>query len=145
LTYARRVQRRNTPAIRGAQTVRFGIDPSILAQMVVAHVLWQQGLLDQSAQTTRHVLADAHAGGRPLSLCFALAWSGCMAALERGDLGTAEPSIARLKDHAERHALRGYYASGLGFEGQLAAKRGDTAAAERLLRTSLDGLRQNRL
>jgi tetratricopeptide (TPR) repeat protein len=144
LTYARRVQRGSTPAIRGTQTVRFGIDPWIQAQTTAAHVLCQQGLLDQSAQTTRYVLADAHAGDRPLSLCFALMWCGCMVPLERGDLQTAELSIAQLKDHAERHALRGYYASGLAFEGQLAAKRGDTAAAERLLRTSLDELRQTR-
>ncbi|MGC2202597.1 MAG: tetratricopeptide repeat protein [Stellaceae bacterium] len=32
--------------------------------------------------------------------------------------------------------------SGLGFEGQLSAKRGDVAAAERLLRASLVGLRE---
>jgi predicted ATPase len=54
----------------------------------------------------------------------------------------AKASIARLKDQAEKHALSGCYASGLGFEGQLSAKRGDVAAAERLLRASLAGLRE---
>ena len=79
-----------------------------------------------------------------MSLCFALVWCGCTVSLGRGDLDTAENSIARLKDLAEKHGLGGYYASGLGFEGQLVARRGDFAAGERLLRASLDGLRLTR-
>ena len=38
--------------------------------------------------------------------------------------------------------MSGYYASGLGFEGQLSAIRGDVAAAERLLCAALAGLRE---
>jgi predicted ATPase len=38
--------------------------------------------------------------------------------------------------------LSAYYANGLCFEGQLAAKRGDAAAAERLLRAGLKSLQQ---
>jgi predicted negative regulator of RcsB-dependent stress response len=103
-----------------------------------------QGLLDPCAQTTRDALADAETVGHPMSLCFSLVWCGCTVSIGRGDLDTAGNSIARLKDLAEKHGLGGYYASGLGFEGQLAARRGDFAAGERLLRASLDGLRQTR-
>src|ERR1700734_2821751 len=71
---------------------------------------------------------------RPLaSPCrFVSRWCGCSVSIGRGDLDTAGNSIARLKDLAEKHGLGGYYASGLGFEGQLAARRGDFAAGEGL-------------
>jgi predicted ATPase len=49
-----------------------------------------------------------------------------------------------LKDHAERNSLSGYYAYGNGFEGQLYAKQGNVALAERLLRFCLESLRQGR-
>ena len=40
--------------------------------------------------------------------------------------------------------MSGYYAYGSGFEGQLYAKRGNLALAERLLRSCLESLRQGR-
>jgi predicted ATPase len=98
------------------------------------------GLPDQSAQIARDVVTDAEVGGHPLSLCLALTWCGCVISLRRGDLEAAEGAVTRLKDHAERHGLRRYYGVGLGFEGQLFAKRGDAAAGERPLRACLDGL-----
>jgi predicted ATPase len=106
------------------------------------HILWLQGLLDQSAQTNRDLLADAEAADHTVSLCYALIWCGCPISLRLGDLETAGRSIDRLKSLAEEHAFSSYYACGLGFEGQLSAKHGDLAAAERLLRASLGGLRQ---
>jgi predicted ATPase len=122
--------------------VRSGVDHSTWTRCLAAHILWVEGLLDQSAQTTRDLLADAEAADHPVSLCYALIWCGCPISLRLGDLETAEHSIHRLKDHAEEHALSSYYACGLGFEGQLSAKRADLAAAERLIRASLGGLRQ---
>ena len=62
--------------------------------------------------------------------------------LRLGELEIAERAIARLKDHAQSHGLSAYHANGLCFEGQLAAKRGDATAAERLLRTGLKNLQQ---
>ncbi len=142
LTYAKRAYRQDRLVVRLPQIVRSGYDLSIWARCVVAQILWLHGLLDQSAQATREVLADAEASGNPVALCVALIWSGCPILLRLGDLETAERWIARLKDDAENRALSGYYVSGLGFEGQLSAKRGDVAAAERLLRASLVGLRE---
>jgi tetratricopeptide (TPR) repeat protein len=139
LTCARRVYRRDK---RPPYIVHSGYDLSIWARCNVAQILWHQGLLDQSVQAGRDVLADAEASGNPVSFCVALIWAGCPISLRLGDLETAERSIARLKDEAENHGLSGYYASGLGFEGQLAAIRGDVAAAERLLRDALAGLRE---
>jgi predicted ATPase/DNA-binding winged helix-turn-helix (wHTH) protein len=142
LTYAQRALRRITPVLRRADIARSGIDHSIWARGIVAHVLCLQGLLDQSAQTSLDLLADAQAGAHPVTLGFALVWCGCHISFRLGDLEAAERSIARLKEHARKHALNSYYACGLGFEGQLSAKRGDLATGERLLRACLAGLRE---
>ena len=142
LTYAQRVRRRTTSVVQRAQIAHSGIDYSILPRCIVAEILWLQNLLDQSPQTTRDLLADTEASGHPVSLCQALASAGCRISLRLGDLEAAERSIARLKDHAEKHSLNSYYACGLGYEGQLSAKRGDIAAGERLLRVCLAGLRE---
>jgi tetratricopeptide (TPR) repeat protein len=140
LTHALRVHRRITPLVRRAHIVRSGIDLSIWARCNEVLILWAQGLPDQSAQIARDVVTDAEVGGHPLSLCLALTWCGCVISLRLGDLEAAGRAVARLKDHAERHGLRRYYGVGLGFEGQLSAKRGDAAAGERPLRACLDGL-----
>ena len=86
------------------------------------------------------MLTDAEAGDHPVSLCLALTWCGCIIPLRIGDLQTTQRSIVRLKDHAQSHGLSAYYANGQCFEGQLAAKRGDFAAAEQLLRAGLGNL-----
>ncbi|WP_213772720.1 winged helix-turn-helix domain-containing protein [Bradyrhizobium sp. dw_78] len=140
--HAKRARDRSSPLIRRAQIARLGIDQSVQAGCVLAHALWYQGLLDQSAKLTRTVLADARARSHPVSLCFSLVWGGCIVSLGRGDIETAEYSIMHLKELAEVHGFRSYYACALGFEGQLAAKRGALADGERLLLASLDGLRQ---
>jgi len=141
LTCAQRAGQGVTPAIRQAQIARFGMDYSIWSRCIVAEIFWLQGLLDQSAQAARDLLADAQASGHPPSLCHALASAGCRVPLGLGDLETAECAIAQLKELAEKHGLNSYYACALGFEGQICAKRGDFAAAERLLRSCLVKLR----
>jgi predicted ATPase/DNA-binding winged helix-turn-helix (wHTH) protein len=144
LTYVRRALHRDTPAVRRGQILRTGRNHMIQAQCVMAQALWHKGLLDQSAQATRDVLADAQASGHPNSLCFALVWGGgvVFVLLGRGEIQTAERSIAQLKDHAEKHALSSYYACALGFEGLLSLRRGNFSSGERLLRASLEELGQ---
>jgi predicted ATPase/DNA-binding winged helix-turn-helix (wHTH) protein len=142
LAYAQRARRRNTPVIRPAQIVRSEIDHSIQAGCVVTQVLLLQGLIDQSISTARQVVAHAKTHCNPVSLCFALVWCGCSNALMLGDLESAEHSITLLKDHAETHDFASYHAYGLGFEGQLFAKRGGIADGERQLRACLVGLRR---
>jgi predicted ATPase len=110
----------------------------------LAQAHWAQGLLDQSARLARDLLVETHRRDHPLSLCLALTWCGCQIPLWLGDLETADRSIAQLKDHAEKYSLSGYHAYASGFEGQLFAKRGDLVLAERLLRSSLESLRQGR-
>lgn len=110
----------------------------------MAQALWHLGLLDGSAKVTRDVLADAQASGHPNSLCFALVWAGGVVSvlLGRGNIADAERSVIQLKELAERHGLSSYSACARGFEGLLSFRRGDLRSAERLLRVSLEQLRQ---
>lgn len=144
LISVRRAQSRDMPTVRAAQIARSGRDHIIQARCIMAQILWHQGLLDEAAQTTQEVLADAQAKGHPNSLCFAMVWAGgvVFTLLGRGDIETAQRLIARLKDHAEKHALRSYYACAVGFEGLLSFRLGDLSSGGRLLRAGLEGLRE---
>ncbi|HTT80223.1 MAG TPA: winged helix-turn-helix domain-containing protein [Stellaceae bacterium] len=128
--------------VRRSHIVRLGRDSFILSRGTVALILWAQGLPDQSAQTAREALADAEVGESSLSRCLALTWCGCVVSLWLGDIETAERSTALLKDLAGKYDLSSYYAYSLCFEGQLSARRGDVADAERMLRAGLAGLRR---
>jgi len=144
-SYAERTcQRTSTPAVRRAHLAKLGRDSFVSAGCTMAQALWVQGLVDQSARLARDLLAETQRRDHPLSLCLALTWGGCQIPLWLGDLETAGRSIAQLKDHAEKYSLTGYYAYGNGFEGQLLAKQGDLAVAERLLRSCLESLRHGR-
>ena len=143
LAYAQRTHARcATPAVRRAHIVRLGRDSFVSAGSTAALVQWALGLPDQSAQAAKSVLVDAEVGDHPVSLCLALTWCGCIIPLRLRDLETAERSIARLKDLAQRHGLSAYHANALCFEGRLALRRGDFVGAERLSRAGLASLRQ---
>ncbi|HKM62138.1 MAG TPA: winged helix-turn-helix domain-containing protein [Acidisphaera sp.] len=142
LTHAQRPQRRTIPHFRRTHFARWELEDSVTARVVVAHTWWTQGRLDQAACAARDLVADTQASGHPFSVCLALLWCGCGISLLLGDFETAERSIARLKDHAERNALNAFLAHGAGFKGLLSLKRGQTEPGIRLLRMCLDGLRR---
>jgi predicted ATPase len=144
LAYVGQALELDTPAVRRGQTLRTGRDHMTQARCVMTQALWHLGLLDQSAKVTRDVLADAQASGHPNSLCFALVWAGgvVFVLLGRGDIESAERSVAQLKELADKHGLSSYSACARGFEGLLSLRRGNVRSAERLLRTSLEQLRQ---
>lgn len=60
LNHARRTrQQTSVPAVRRAHMVRLGRDSYISASCTMAHVLWSQGLFDQSARMAGDTLAEA--------------------------------------------------------------------------------------
>jgi non-specific serine/threonine protein kinase len=143
LTYAQRTYANTAAtAVRQIHIARFGRDSFVSAGLDVARVHWAQGRPDQAAQMAHNVLTDAEAAGHPVSLCPALTWCGCLIPLWRGELSLAEAAITRLKEHAQIHGFSAYYATGISFEGVLAAGRGELVAAERLLRAGLQHLQQ---
>jgi predicted ATPase/DNA-binding winged helix-turn-helix (wHTH) protein len=136
--------RYNSPRVRRDHRLRSGYDHFIHTQTLRAQILWVQGFADQSLQLTRDVLVEAERTSHPVSLNLALTWAGCGIPLRVGDLQMADQSIGRLKAHAGIHGARSYHAAALGFEGQLHAARGDTQAAERLLRHAIAELRETK-
>jgi predicted ATPase/DNA-binding winged helix-turn-helix (wHTH) protein len=144
-TYAERTcQRTSAPAVRRAHLVKLGRDSFVSAGCTMAQALWMRGLVDQCARLARDLLAETQRRDHTLSLCLALTWCGCQIPLWLGDLETAGRAIAQLKDHAEKYSLSGYHAYGSGFEGQLCAKQGNLAHAERMLRSCLEILHHGR-
>jgi len=144
LQYAERTRSlTSAPAVRRAHIVRLGRDGVVAASCTMAIALWPQGLIDQSANLAREVLAETATADHPFSLCTALTWCGCIIPLLLRDLETASRSVGRLKQSAERHDLSAFYAYGVGFESQLCAEREEFVQAERLLRFCLASLRRS--
>ena len=112
-----------------------------MAHCFEARILWHQGLPDRARETIRTVMKDAEEFGHPASVGIALSWCVCHILLELGDMNDAEAAIVRLKELAASHGFNHYHSAGLGYEGQLYARRGDFLTGARLLRASLDGLR----
>ena len=142
LIHAERPQRRAIPAFRRTHFARWELEDSATARVVAVNIWWVQGRVDQAARAARDLVADTQVSGHPFSICLALLWCGCGISHLLGDFETAERSIAQLKTHAERYALNAFLAHGLGFEGLLSLKRGQTEAGIRQLRMCLDGLRR---
>lgn len=142
-TRAERAARQNSPQVRQAHLARYGYDYRINSRTVWAQILWLQGFAEQSIHATRDVLLEAEQTSQRFTLPYVLVTTGCLVPLWVGDLATAEQSIAQLKLETKLKGLRNYYVAALGFEGMLSAARGDTATGERLLRQSIDGLRES--
>jgi predicted ATPase/DNA-binding winged helix-turn-helix (wHTH) protein len=142
LSNAQKVHRVTTPGVRRAHIVRIGLDRAAVADCVAVQVLFVRGLLDQAAETTRDIVDCARAVDHPYSLCLALTWSACPITLALGDFEAAQQWTALLKRYSEKYDLKSQYACALGFEGQLAASRGETKSALKQLRACLTGLRE---
>ncbi|HEX6442808.1 MAG TPA: hypothetical protein VF007_11520, partial [Stellaceae bacterium] len=141
-TRAERAARENSPEVRQAHFARYGYDHRVNSRTVWAQILWMQGFAEQSMQATRDVLTEAVKAYERFTLPYVLTTTGCLVPLWVGDLAMAEQSIAQLKAETKLKGLRNYYAGALGFEGMLYLARADSAAAERLLRQSIAGLRE---
>jgi predicted ATPase/DNA-binding winged helix-turn-helix (wHTH) protein len=144
LSNAQKVHRVTTPEVRRAHIVRIGLDRAAVADCVAAQVLFVRGLLDQAAEATRDIVDCARAVDHPYSLCLALSWSACPITLALGDFEAAQQWTELLKKYSEKYDLKSQYACALGFEGQLAASRGETKGAVKQLRACLTGLREAR-
>jgi predicted ATPase/DNA-binding winged helix-turn-helix (wHTH) protein len=144
MSNAQKVHRVTTPEVRRARIVRSGLDYAALAGCVAVQVLFVRGLLDQAAEATRDIVDYARAVDHPYSLCLALTWSACPITHALGDFEAAQQWTALLKRYSEKYDLKSQYACALGFEGQLAASRGETNSALKQLRACLTGLREAR-
>ena len=125
------------PEVRRAHRIRHGYDHWMNSRTLLGQILWVQGFPEQSLQLMTEVLLEAEQMSHPFTLAYALTATGCLVPLWTGQFQVAEERIARLKEHADSHALDSYYAAGLGFEGLLFAGRGDRETGVRLVRAAL--------
>ncbi|MBV8407903.1 MAG: winged helix-turn-helix domain-containing protein [Alphaproteobacteria bacterium] len=144
LTYAERTFRQTQhPAVRRAHIARVGRDTFISAGGTLAMVRWALGLVDQAAETVNAMLAEAEVCSHSSSACLALTWCGGIVAFRRGDIAIARDATARLKERSRGHELGHYRGNVLCFEGQIALRLGDAAAAEELLRAGINRVRNS--
>jgi predicted ATPase len=135
---------RPVSAARRAEIVRFGFDQRVNALGALAITRWLQGFPDDAVKTSRTSVDEAQTLEHPVSLCMTLAWAGSTISLRSGDLASAKRYAEILAEHAEKQSLTTYRACSLGIEGVLFATRGDPDTGLRLLRASLDDMREGR-
>src|ERR1700730_13014158 len=128
---------------RRSHTVRFLLDQRVAGQVFLARILWLQGFPDQAMRISQGILEDARAIDHTVSLCYALSAAACSVPLLVGDLAAAERSVAVLLEHSAKHVLALWHAWARCLEGALFIKRGDVEPGLRLLRTTLDELRES--
>ena len=124
--------------------VRFRFGQPTAARVILAQMLWLQGFPDMAQNAACASAEEARAMGHAISLCDALAQAVCPIAILTGDLPAADQAVAMLLDHSGRHALGPWSVLGHAWRAVLLVKRNELGLGLRLLRDTLDELRQVR-
>jgi len=123
--------------------IRFQFDQPMASRSYLAKVLWLQGYPAEALAAADRGVLDAQAIGHALSLCYTLGSGACPVALLADDDIGAERYVAMLIEHAVKHRLALWISMGRGFRGVLQVRLGDFAGGLRLLRESIDDLRDH--
>ena len=99
------------------------IDIPISMRIVMARILWMQGLPEQAAQLCAEALNLA-AGNRPEALCQTLGLAAIPLALWEGDLGAGERLVDRLASVAARYSSGYWQVWAAGYREVMAAMPG---------------------
>ena len=137
-----RMLRRYVDPLHRSHEMRFVWDQRVVAEIVLAVILWLLGFPDQAMRTARRMIESAQARDHTISLCYALAHAACPVALWVGDLARAARYVSMLLDHSAKLGMAVSQAEGRCFKGMLSINRGGDDPGLRLLRTALDELRQ---
>lgn len=102
-----------------AQTIplvysQFSVDRRVSMRVVLARILWLQGLADQ-AQNLAMEAVNLAAGDSPNAVCDALGHAAVPIALWRGDWTVADRLSARLLEHTQRFTLTRWHFAALCF------------------------------
>ena len=81
---------------------RFSLDAGVSMRILLARILWIEGLVDQAARVADECLARAESDGS-YSLCQALALAACPIYLWRGDNTACVGRAAQLREQSMRH------------------------------------------
>lgn len=120
-----------------ASTIYLGYDRHYRAEIALARTLWLQGFPDQAARRAQRAVEEAGRLDRPESLSVVLAWAASVF-LWTGDLARAAELIADALFHAESQSLEPLTVLGRARRGELAIRRGETAAGVASLEASLE-------
>jgi predicted ATPase/DNA-binding winged helix-turn-helix (wHTH) protein len=120
-----------------------GFDHRIHTLCALARAQWLCGAADEAADVARYAVAEAQALNHPVTLCISRIHA-VFVFLWRGDHSDAAAIIEDLLSDTAKHSLAPYHAVALGQKGELALRRGDTAAAIALLSGSLPIMRSGR-
>ncbi len=112
------------------------------ARISLALTLWFTGYADQAVRVAAQTVEEAAATRHPTGLCLALLYAASVLMWAR-DYGRAEHYIEAFIEHAHRHSLTPYIASGLGMKAEIALFRGHAQDGVDTLRRSLEALRQD--
>jgi hypothetical protein len=134
--YLQRVLDLYDPPGNHRHTAWFLHDQRPLTRMMLARVLWLQGLLDQARHQATLSLDEAT--DHRLVVCYALANTACRIALETGDVSEFEGSLARLKGIVVGNSGTYWSRWALGLEGEFLIKQGAFSQGVELLRRALD-------
>jgi predicted ATPase len=118
----------------------FNFDQRMLAQTMLARVLWLQGYSDQAKTNAQAVFVEASAAGHERSLyeSYVLGNATCLIQLMTGDLVDAEQSIEMLLELAWRKGANFWKVRAQCLKAVLLIKRGDFATGSMHLRAALD-------
>ena len=128
-------------ATRGSDRLRFAwhLPSDVLSYRALN--FWMLGFAERAYRAGRAAIKEARSVNRPVPLCNSLSTPSSIILIKMGYLDEAERYTEELLKQSETHSLAPYHVLGICSKGELAAARGDTTEAERLLRV---GLQQSR-
>ncbi|WP_454627888.1 ATP-binding protein [Bradyrhizobium cenepequi] len=109
-------------------------------RIMLARVLWLQGLSGRATTLARDTIEDSRAVDHPVTLCMILL-CGALVFIDSGDLENADLCLARLIDLADQHSLAAYRAICRGLKGKLLIRQAAPESGVALLRGALEILR----
>ena len=113
-----RMLRRYVDPLHRSHEMRFVWDQRVVAEIVLAVILWLLGFPDQAMRTARRMIESAQARDHTISLCYALAHAACPVALWVGDLARAARYVSMLLDHSAKLGMAVSQAEGRCFIGK---------------------------
>ena len=111
-------------------------------ESTLAGSLWLLGYPAQAVAMAEHVVQQAESLNQPDALCYILI-PCVIICIETGHWQMAEQLILRLSAMATKHQLLTYVRVSVGWQGSLAAARGDLSRGIELLQNALAALREN--
>jgi len=95
------------------------VDHGVTMAMLLARVLWLQGLPEQAEEAAAKALARASRDGESVALAYVLALAACPLAIWTGRLDLARQRVSLLSRHTLEHSLAAWRGFAIAFESLL--------------------------